>query len=140
MTPRRSRPAGKPALPPLGGLELEVLSIVWDLGECTSGDVIAAFRSKRELAASTLRNVLAKLRAKGYVKPIPSVGRGFRLRATVQRDVVARRSLKSLLASLCEGSPRQAIAYLLHDTGISDEELDEIRRLIDERKRRGDRP
>jgi BlaI family penicillinase repressor len=139
MAPRRSRNEGKPNRPPLGGLELEVMLVVWELGECTSGDVIAAFRRKRTLAPSTIRNVLAKLRAKGYVKPIPSIGRGFLLRPTVQRETFARRTLKSLLSSLFEGSPRQAIAYLLHDTAISDQELDEIRELIDARKRRGDR-
>jgi BlaI family penicillinase repressor len=125
--------------PPLGGLELEVMSVVWELGECTSGDVIAAFREKRELAPSTLRNVLAKLRAKGYVKPVPSIGRGFLLRPTVQRETVAQRSLKTLLASLFEGSPKQAIAYLLHDNEITDEDLDGIRKLLDARKRKGER-
>lgn len=140
MTPRRARPPSEPDRPPLGGLELEVMLVVWELGECTSGDVIAAFGTKRDLAASTIRNVLAKLRAKGYVRPIPSIGRGFLLRPTVQRDAVARRTLKTLLSSLFQGSPSQAIAYLLSDTRISDEDLEEIRRLIEARKRRGERP
>ena len=60
----------------LSGLELEVMLVVWELGECTSGDVIKAYRSRRDLAASTLRNVLAKLRAKGYLKPIPTIVAG----------------------------------------------------------------
>jgi BlaI family penicillinase repressor len=136
MPPRRR---SEQTHPPLTGLELEVMLVVWELGECTSGDVIAAFRTKRELAPSTLRNVLAKLRAKGYVRPVPSIGRGFLLRPTVRRETVVRRTLKSILSSLFEGSPRQAIAYLLDDTRISDEELAEIRKLIDARKRRGDR-
>ena len=35
-----------------------------------------------------------------------------------------------------QGSPRQAIAYLLADTDISDSDLNEIRRMIDSRKQR----
>jgi len=137
MPPRRS--GGKNERAPLSGLELEVMLVVWELGDCTSGDVIAAFRKKRDLADSTLRNVLAKLRRKGYVKAVPSIGRGFLLRPSVQRDTVARRTLKSLLASLFEGSPRQAIAYLLHDTDISDEDLEEIHELLEVRRREGGR-
>jgi predicted transcriptional regulator len=111
------------------------MQVVWELGECTSGDVIAALGKRRDLAASTVRNVLAKLRAKGYVRPIPTVGRGFLLRPAVQRDAVARRTLGSLLSSMFQGSPTQAIAYLLSDTRLSDADLEEIRRLIDARTR-----
>ena len=94
MTPSRT-PDSKRHRRPLSGLELEVMLVVWEMGECTSGDVIEAFRKKRDLAPSTIRNVLAKLRAKRYVTPIPSIGRGFLLRPTVQRETVARRTLGS---------------------------------------------
>ncbi len=136
MTPRPARAEGSPERPPLSGLELEVMLVVWELGECTSGDVIARFRGKRRLAPSTIRNVLSNLRAKGYVRPVPSIGRGFLLRPTVRREAVTRRTLKSLMSSLFQGSPKQAIVYLLADTRISNEDLDEIRRLIEARKRR----
>lgn len=124
--------------PALSGLELEVMLVVWELGECTSGDVIVAFRKRRELAASTLRNVLAKLRTKGYLKPVPTIGRGFLLRPTVQRQAVAHSTLKTVLGSLFQGSPQQAIASLLDASRITNEELDEIRRMIVARKRRGE--
>jgi len=112
--------------------------VVWELGECTSGEVILAFHKRRTLAPSTLRNVLAKLRTKGYLKPIPTIGRGFLLRPTVQRQAVAHSTLKTVLASLFQGSPQQAIASLLDASDVSNDELDEIRRMIVSRKQRGD--
>lgn len=136
MSPRRPRSRADSSRPPLGELELEVMFVAWDLGEFTSGDVIAAFREKRPLAASTLRNVLAKLRAKGYLEPIPTVGRGFRMRATVGRDAVAKKRLRTLLASFFEGSPREAIASLLDEAEVSDAELDAIRSMLEARARR----
>jgi predicted transcriptional regulator len=137
MPDRRKRNDEHQRRPALSGLELEVMLVVWELGECTSGDVIEAFRSRRELAASTLRNVLAKLRAKGYLKPVPTIGRGFLLRPTVERRAVEHSTLKSLVASFFEGSPQQAIASLLDASKISNADLDEIRRMIDARKRQG---
>ncbi|MBL8857087.1 MAG: BlaI/MecI/CopY family transcriptional regulator [Planctomycetes bacterium] len=137
MPARRKKSNQTEVRPALSGLELEVMLVVWDLGECTSGDVIEAFRSRRDLAASTLRNVLLKLRTKGYLKPIPTVGRGFLLRATVQRRAVEHSTLKSVLESFFEGSPQQAIASLLDANKITNDELDEIRRMIEARKRRG---
>ena len=123
--------------PPLSSLELDVMLVVWELGDCTSAEVTEAFRKKRDLAPTTIRTVLSKLRTKGYVRPIPTVGRGFLLRATVKRETVAKRSLHGLLSSFFENSPPQAIAYLLDDSRTTDEDVKEIRRMLDERRRKG---
>ncbi|MBI4581435.1 MAG: BlaI/MecI/CopY family transcriptional regulator [Planctomycetes bacterium] len=125
--------------PQLSRLELEVMDVVWDLGECTSAQVIEAFCRKRRLAPTTIRTVLASLRKKGYMEAVPTIERGFRLRATVARDAVARGSLRRLLGSLFKGSPREVVACLLDDAELSDEELDEIRRMIEARKQKGGR-
>jgi len=129
----KTRPAERPEL---SRLETEVMDVVWDLGECSSAEVIAAFSKKRLLAPTTIRTVLAKLRKKGYLEPIPTIEPGFRLRATVQRESVARRTLRNLVANLFGGCPRQAIAYLLKDEKLNETDLEEIRRLIDSQQRR----
>jgi len=133
VTDKNSRKE-RPALSPL---ELAVMDVVWNLGDCTSAEVIAEFGKKRSLAPTTIRTVLANLRGKGYIRPIPTIGRGYKLRPSVAREAVARRSLRQLLSSLFKNSPQQAIAYMLDDADVSDEELDEIRRMIDQRKNKG---
>ena len=122
----------KQELPDLSGLELEIMNIVWDLGECSSAEVIAACRNVRPLADTTVRTVLSNIRRKGYLKPVPTVERGYRLRPTVSREAVAKQSLKDLVTNLFKNSPQDAIAYLIQDKNINDEELAEIRRLIDD--------
>lgn len=121
-------------LPHLTRLELQVIGIVWQLGDCTSTQVAAEFARIRPLAPTTIRTVLSKLLKKGYLKRVPTVERGYKFRATVPRECVARRSLKELLSSLFDDSPRQAIACLLADTNISQDELEEIRQMIESRK------
>lgn len=137
MTKKKTRSRRPPS--PLSPLELEVMDIVWELGDCTSAQVTDAFRQKRDLAPTTIRTVLTKLRNKGYIDPIPTIGRAFVFRPKVRRETVARRSLKNLIASLFQGSPHQAIAYLLEQTQIPDSELEEIRRKLKERRERGTR-
>lgn len=122
--------------PELSRLELQVMDTVWELGECSSAEVIEAFTaSKRQLAPTTIRTVLANLRKKGYLEPLPTVERGYRLRATVSRESVAKRWTRYLVSTLFGESPRQAIAYLLQNENIDEEDLEQIRRLIDARKR-----
>ena len=122
----------KEKLTELSPLELDVMTVVWELGECTSADVIEAYQKKRPLANTTIRTVLANIRKKGYLDVVPSVEPRIRFRAKVTKRAVARRSVKQLLSSLFEGSPREAIAFLLEEEKIDQSELAEIRRLIDE--------
>jgi predicted transcriptional regulator len=120
----------------LSRLETEVMDVVWELGECSTTDVVARFRKRRRLAPTTLRTVLTKLREKGYVEPVATVEPGLRLRPAVERETVVGRTLDRLLATLFGGSPRHAIAHLLKAHEIDERELDEIRALIDARRGR----
>jgi predicted transcriptional regulator len=119
--------------PELSRLELAVMDTVWELGTSSSSQIITAFQKRRPLAPTTIRTVLANLRRKGYLECVPTVERGFRLKATVSRAVVGRRSLREVLAILFQGSLQQAIACLLSDEELSDEEMKEIRRIIKSR-------
>ncbi|HEX6813637.1 MAG TPA: BlaI/MecI/CopY family transcriptional regulator [Planctomycetota bacterium] len=120
----------------LSKLEMEVMNEIWRLGECSSNDVIEAFGKRRPLAPTTIRTVVTKLRAKGYVEAVPTIERAMRLRPIVARDSVVRRTLDRLRDSLFGGSPREAIAYLLDSEKISEAELTELRQLIDARRAR----
>jgi len=110
---------------------MDVMNAVWNLGECTSAEVIREYRKTRALAQTTIRTVLANLRRKGFVELVPTTERGFRFRASVSRERVARRMVRWVVSRLFEGSPMQAIQYLLKDEPMNDEDLVELRRMID---------
>jgi BlaI family penicillinase repressor len=122
---------GRKQLPELSPLELEVMNVIWELGECTSADVISEFTKIRKLANTTIRTVLANIRKKGYLDVIPSVEPRIRFRPTVSKRSVTRRTVKQLLSNMFSDSPREAIAFLLEEENIGAEELDEIRKLLD---------
>jgi len=122
---------GRKQLPELSPLELEVMNVIWELGECTSADVISEFTKIRKLANTTIRTVLANIRKKGYLDVVPSVEPRIRFRPTVSKRSVTRRTMKTLLSNMFSDSPREAIAFLLKEENIGAEELDEIRKLLD---------
>lgn len=118
--------------PELSPLELEVMNVIWELGECTSADVINDFTKKRKLANTTIRTVLANIRKKGYLEVVPSVEPRVRFRPRISKRTVARRNVRQLLRNMFGDSPREAIEFLLEEEDIDRAELDEIRRLLDE--------
>ena len=120
----------------LSDLELAVMDVVWELGECSSAEVVERFSERRPLAPTTIRTVLASIEKKGYLERVPTVERGLKYRPRVGREDVAGRSLRKLVGNLFGGSPRHAIAWLLREENLADAELEEIRGLIEARKRR----
>ena len=127
MTQKKSK------LPELSKLEIDIMDLVWDLGECSSAEVIDACRRRRPLADTTVRTVLTNIRKKGYLELVPSVERGFRLRPTVSREEVARRSIRQLVGQFFKDSPQEAIAYLIDEADMNDDALAEVRKLLEER-------
>ena len=119
----------------LSDLELAVMAVVWQLGECSSAEVVERFSEQRPLAPTTIRTVLASIEKKGYLERVPTVERGLRYRPRVGREDVAGRSLRKLVGNLFGGSPRHAIAWLLREEELPDSELEEIRQMIEARKR-----
>jgi BlaI family penicillinase repressor len=121
--------------PPLSPLELEIMNVIWDLGEPTSGDVVDAFNKIRPLAPTTIRTVMTKIEEKGYLQRVPTTERALRYRASSPREAVATQSLRQLVGRLFGGSSKLAIAQLLADENVDAEELGEIQKMIRRRKK-----
>lgn len=120
-------------------LELAVMHTIWALGECGSREVIDAYNgaADRPLAVTTIRTVIANLRRKGYVAPVPTIERGMRFRPVVEREPVARRSFRQLIARFFGGSPSQAVAYLIQHENLDEAEIEQIQRMIQNVKKGG---
>ncbi|MBV8518365.1 MAG: BlaI/MecI/CopY family transcriptional regulator [Acidobacteria bacterium] len=121
--------------PALSGLELEVMNLMWDLGEATSAELVDAFTRRRPLAATTIRTVLAKIEEKGYVERVPTTERALRYRASIPREAVSTQTLRQLVGRLFGGSPKAAIAQLLADEELDADELAEIQRMVSKRRK-----
>ena len=130
--PKRNR-----ELPPLSRLEQRIMGIVWDLGECSSAEVIERHNAVEHLAETTIRTVLANLRKKGYVELVPTVERVHRFKPAVSREKIGRRTLRELVSGFFGGSPHHVFSYLIKEENLTEEELEQLRQLIEERQKRG---
>ena len=116
-------------------VELEFLQVVWDRDEVTTEDVQRALKKKgRPLADGSVRKVLSILEEKGYVSRRPQ-GRGFLYQAIVPREKANRRMVTDLLKRAFGGSAALMVASLMDSRAVSAKDVEEIKRLIVERKR-----
>lgn len=114
--------------------ELDVMSILWDLGSATVADVQE--RIGDPLAYTTVLSVLRTLKEKGYVRH-EAEGRAYRYYALVDWRAAGRRELRRLVTKVFKGSPELLLVQLVSDRGMDERELRRLRQLVDERLSEG---
>ncbi len=115
----------------LGRLELQIMNVVWDSGKATVHDVKNAL-SRRKPAYSTILTMMRKLEAKGYLEHEVD-GRTYVYRPLISQQAVRQGVLGDLVERLFEGSTSLLLTSLVEQNRISENELCEIRKLIEER-------
>jgi BlaI family penicillinase repressor len=111
--------------------ELEVLKILWDRGPSTVRDVMNVLNTARPRAYTSVMSLLNVMTDKGLVVRQPQ-GRAFVYRAKKDRERTLRQMVGDLLGRAFEGSSSQLVLHLLDQSRPSAEELEEIRRAIEQ--------
>jgi predicted transcriptional regulator len=89
-----------------------------------------AAAKKYKISPSSLRRHVDELEAKGFIQRQDP---GFVCTALVSQDQIQRAEVSSLVKKVFGGSRKALFSALLEDESLSDDELDELRRLIDRR-------
>lgn len=113
-------------------VELELMSAVWSLGECTVKDVQEALPKDRDLAYTSVATVMKILEQKGALKS-EKKERAHTYQPLVSRSDYEAMSLNHLRANVFGGDPTSMVMRLLNDSDISQKEMGTIRSLIEER-------
>jgi len=111
--------------------ELEVLKILWDRGPSTVREVMEVLNRQRQRAYTSVMSLLNVMTDKGLLEREPK-GRAFLYRAQVGREKTLGQMVHDLLGRAFEGSASALVARLLDQSSPSPEELQEIRKTIDE--------
>jgi predicted transcriptional regulator len=116
--------------PTLTDAEARVMTVLWEQGTATVGEVVAALKKKRAATYSTVQTILRILEAKGYVTH-DKVMRAFVYRPLVDERQARRRALRQLVTRLFDGSPSLLVLDVLEDESIDPKELARLKKLID---------
>ena len=117
-------PGQIPELPALGTRENEVMQVVWALGPIVADDVRAQLKSL--LKESTVRTVLKRLEAKGYLTHTV-VGRTYLYAAAATRGEVAARAVKNIVDEICQGSVDELLNGLVESKVVTLSHIEALR-------------
>lgn len=120
-----------PARPSLPKSELEVARIVWRLGGATVRDVLGALPADRGLDFKTVQTYLRRLEAKGYVRAHRE-GRAKVYRPRARPARVIRDVVEDFVERVFDGEAIPLLQHLIHERGLSDEEIRQLRRMLNQ--------
>jgi predicted transcriptional regulator len=91
-----------------------------------------------ELAYTTVLTMLRTLEEKGYVTH-EEEGRAYRYSPVVERSEAGASAVRRLMRKLFRGSPELLLTHLVSQRGLTKEQLEAMREMLDERIEREDR-
>jgi BlaI family transcriptional regulator, penicillinase repressor len=110
--------------------ELDVMDVLWEHGASTVAEVQE--RLPDELAYTTVLTMLRTLEEKGHVAH-EEEGRAYRYYPLVERSEAGASAVGRLVRKLFRGSPELLLTQLVSQRGLTKEQLEAMRKLLDER-------
>ena len=122
---------GKRKMRAMSPAETEVLRLVWQLGAATVQQVHDTLPEGRKIAYKTVQTLLRRLEEKGYLTH-RTEGRAYVFCPAVQREAVVKRTVLDFLDRLFGGDPRPLMHFLAREGRIDAQDVEELKKLIDE--------
>lgn len=120
-------------------LELEILKVLWRIGPATVRQIRDELATVRDLAYTTVMTMMTIMDTKEYVKRVKD-GRSFIYEATYQEQKASRNMLQDVVDRLFGGSTRAVVQHLLESSSLDEDELKQIRQIINKKSREKTEP
>lgn len=115
-------------------LQLELMRVLWSRGQATVTAVHEAIVVKRGLAQATIATLLRRLEKKGAVTH-ELQGRQFIYKAAVSSDAVRHSMLTEVAEKLLPNEVPALLNHLFDAQKIGAAELEQVKRLIEQKER-----
>jgi BlaI family transcriptional regulator, penicillinase repressor len=115
-------------------LELEILKVLWRIEPANVRQVRDALAEVRDLAYTTVMTTMSIMADKGYLKRKKD-GRSYLYQAVYRETKASSNMLQDVIDRVFGGSTKAVMQHLLESSEIDDEELNQIRLMINRKAR-----
>jgi predicted transcriptional regulator len=114
--------------------ELDIMSVLWELGEATVTEV--RDRVDPKLAYTSISTMVRTLEMKGYVSHRRGEGKTHVYYPVIDAETAGESALGRVLDKIYGGSPIKLLAHLMEKRRVSEKELARMRELLKGRAKR----
>jgi predicted transcriptional regulator len=117
---------------PLTEAQRQIMEIVWDRGDVTVSEVRDALGERgRDLARNTVQTMIVRLEKRGWLRHREE-GQTYIYSADRPQTASLGARVAQMVDRLFGGSPEEMVTALIEYRGLSEEEAERIRDMIDE--------
>jgi predicted transcriptional regulator len=113
----------------LTDVELELMSILWNLGEGSVSDVLDQLPAGRSLAYTSVSTILRILEQKGVLKNRKE-GRGHVYIPILKKADYEAKAVRHVVEKVFEGTPIALVRQLLNSGDLGKTEIEELKALL----------
>lgn len=133
----KERTSRKPVAPPsITDAEWKVMQVFWDRGALNLREVVEALENDSDWKPRTVQTLIRRLVTKGALAVVEENGREFRYGAMFSQADCQHDESRSFLGRVFDGRLVPFLAGMVEKEAISPNEIDELRRLLDEAEKR----
>ena len=121
-----------PNTPAISRAEWEVMKVLWEQPGIAASQVVEHLAGRTDWSPRTVKTLLNRLIRKGALS-FQKEGKRYLYRPRVRREACARRESRSLLHRVFSGRAAPLLIEMISRAELSDEEIAQLRRLLDEK-------
>lgn len=118
----------------LSDFEVDVMAVIWRLGECTAPQVHQAVMQTKPVTYSTVKTIIDRLEIKGAIQRTKTDGRTIFFKAAITPSAIQSNLVERLLSTIFVGDRRPLFTQLLSAEELTKEDLEYLSNLIAERR------
>jgi len=118
----------------LGELQRAVIEVVWELGEASVHQVRKRLARRKRLAYTTILTAMQKLEKAGWLRH-RTQGKSYIYLPTRTREEAGANSVRRFAERVFDGDALLMFQHLVRQSTLSDEELRELRKMIDQKRK-----
>lgn len=113
--------------------EWEVMNIIWEKAPVPAGDVVEVLERKKGWRERTTRTLIDRLVKKGAVRTDRD-GKRYIYRPKLTKEECVQKESRSFLTRVFGGEPAAMLMHLLSQTKLSQEEIEELQKILEQKK------
>lgn len=133
---KRRDPRQPVAPPSITDAEWKVMQVFWERGASGLREIVEALAAGSDWKPRTVQTLVRRLVAKGALAVVEENGREFRYAAVFSQADCQHDESQSFLGRVFDGRLVPFLAGMVEKEAISRNEIDEMRRLLDEAEKR----
>jgi BlaI family penicillinase repressor len=122
----------------LGELQRAVIEVVWELGEASVHQVRKRLAPRKKLAYTTILTAMQNLEKAGWLRH-RAEGKSYIYLPTRTREQAGAKSVRKFTERMFGGDTLLMFQHLMRQSKLTDAELRELRKMIDEKRKEGEK-